>query len=51
MELQLDHFLKIKIHKEVGSNQGFLKYFCSERRIPIQEAQKHTDPMDQDPQH
>ncbi len=59
--MHLHHFSKIK-SKNTGKsqnsrNQGFSYYFClirihiSDQWIRIQEAQKHTDPTDSDPEH
>jgi hypothetical protein len=64
LKVHLHHFAKIKMHKDVKNsrNQGFLTILLDNRRtrisisderimIRIQEAQKHTDPTDPDPQH
>jgi hypothetical protein len=58
LKVHLHHFLKIKSQKDVtkpeGRNQGFAYYFClieGSGSGSIQEAQKHTDPTDPDPQH
>ena len=47
-------FSKIKSHKEVIKqleSRFFILFLLDDRRIRIQEAKKHTDPMDPDPQH
>jgi hypothetical protein len=46
-------FSKIKSPKKSQSsrNQGFLLFLLGDRRIRIQEAQKHVDLVDPDPQH
>jgi hypothetical protein len=58
--VHLHYFTKIKSKKKKSQhkrNQGFSYYFClmiegsGSVRIRIQEAQKHTDPTDRDPQH
>ncbi len=49
MKVLLNHFSKIKSQKKSqnSKNQGFSYYFCL--MIRIQEAQKHVDPVDPDP--
>jgi hypothetical protein len=54
LKVLLHHFLKVKKKSQNSRNQGFSYYFLlNDRRIRIriQEAQKHVDPADPDPQH
>jgi hypothetical protein len=54
LKVHLYHFPKIKSDKEVTKqyeSRFFLLFLLDDRRIRIQEAQKHLDPMDPDPQH
>jgi hypothetical protein len=54
LKVHLHHFSKIKSQKEVTKQEEsrfFLLFSLDDRRIRIQEAQKHMDPTDPDPEH
>jgi hypothetical protein len=53
LKVRLHHFSKIKSQKEVTKQRKsrfFLKFLLNDRRIRIQEAQIHVDPVDPDPE-
>jgi hypothetical protein len=52
LKVLLHHFSKVKSQKEVAiqfKSRVFLLFLLNDRRIRIQEAQKHVNPLDPDP--